>query len=67
MAVRSAEFAFAVRLTFTVPGPVPLPPLVMDIHPRSDAAVHVQLFAVATATEFVPPDAPNANDAVDRV
>jgi hypothetical protein len=39
---------------------------VIVIHARSDAAVHVHAFAVATLTELVPPDAPNDNEDVDN-
>ena len=40
--VRAASDELAVRLTLTTPFPVPFAPLVTDIQPRSEAAVHVQ-------------------------
>jgi hypothetical protein len=65
--VRSAVAALGVTLTLTTPPPLPLEPLVMDIQPLSDAAVHVHWLAVFTVTEFDPPDAGNDNDDVDKV
>jgi hypothetical protein len=42
-------------------------PLLTDIQPRSEAAVHEQWLAVVTDTALVPPDAPNVRDTVDSV
>jgi hypothetical protein len=60
--VRDASDWFAVTLTVTTPFPVPFAPLVIDIHPRSDAALHVQWLAAATFTELDPPEAGNESD-----
>jgi hypothetical protein len=38
----------------------------MDIHERSDAAVHAQWLTVVTLIELVPPGAPNESDAADN-
>jgi hypothetical protein len=59
---RASPFAFAVTVTATLPDPVPLAPLPMVIHPRSDAAVHAHEGPVVTLTDEVPPEAPNASD-----
>ena len=64
--VRSAVAALAVTLTLTTPPPLPLDPLVIDIQPLSDAAVHVHWLAVFTVTEFDPPDAGKDNDDGDK-
>ena len=55
--VRTTLVGFAETVTLTVPPPLPLAPLVMDIQPLSDVAVHVQWLAVLTVTELDPPDA----------
>ena len=65
--LRAASDGLGVRLTLTTPLPVPFEPLVIDIQPRSDAAVHVQWLAVVTFTEPVPPVAPKDSDDVERV
>jgi hypothetical protein len=61
--VRTSVLPFAVTVTLTTPFPVLLVPAVMDIHPRSDAAVQAQFAAVVTVTEPDPPGA--SNDSVD--
>jgi hypothetical protein len=65
--LRGASDEFAVTLTFTTPLPEPVAPLVIDIQPRSDVAVHVQRVAAATFTELEPPDAPKERDVGDSV
>ena len=50
--VRSAVAVLAVTLTLTTPPPLPLDPLVIDIQPLSDAAVHGHWLAVFTVKEF---------------
>jgi hypothetical protein len=66
--VRAALPVLAVRATVTVPFPVPFAPAVIDIHPRSDAVVHVQLAALAvTLTALDPPLAGNVRDDADSV
>jgi hypothetical protein len=60
--VRTAPVGFEETVTLTVPAPLPLAPLVMDIQPRSDVAVHVQWLAALTVTELEPPDASNDRD-----
>jgi hypothetical protein len=51
----------------TTPFPVPVAPPVIDIQPRSDAAVQVHRLAVATVTELEPPEAPNERDGGERL
>ena len=46
---------------------MPLEPLVIDIHARSEVAVHAQPDAVVTATEPVPPFAANESEGVESV
>jgi hypothetical protein len=65
--VRTALVGFEETVTLTVPPPLPLPPLVIDIHPLSDVAVHVQWLAAVTVTEFDPPKASKDNDVGDSV
>ena len=60
--VRSLGFAFAVTLTVTVPDPVPPAPLLIVIHPRSDAAVHARPAAVVTPTKTLPPETSNESE-----
>jgi hypothetical protein len=55
--VRAALAVFADTLNPTLPAPVPLAPLAIDIQLASDLAVHVQLLSVVTVTELDPPAA----------
>ena len=52
----------AVTATVTVPGPEPDAPLVMVIHPRSEAAVQLHEAAVDTLIEPFAASAPKDND-----
>ena len=63
--VRAVSVALAPTATFTTPLPVPDAPLVIDIQPRSDTAVHEQWLAAATVTAPVPPAAPNVSPEVE--
>jgi hypothetical protein len=65
--VRTVSVGFEETVTLTVPPPLPLAPLVMDIQPLSDVAVHVQWLAAVTVTEFDPPDAPKDKDDAESV
>ena len=65
--VRTALVGFDDTVTLTVPPPLPLAPLVMDIQPLSDVAVHVHWLAALTVTELDPPDASNDRDDAERV
>jgi hypothetical protein len=65
--VRTALVGFEETVTLTVPPPLPLAPLVMDIQPLSDVAVHVQWLAALTVTELDPPDASNDKDDAESV
>jgi hypothetical protein len=65
--LRAASDEFAVTLTLTIPLPVPLAPAVIDIHPRSETAVHEQWLAADTLTEPEPPGAPRDSALVDSV
>jgi hypothetical protein len=64
---RSAAALFGPTATLTVPDPVPLEPLVIDIQARSEVAVHAHPDAVVTATEPVPPSAANESEGVESV
>jgi len=64
--VRSLVDALAVTDTWTLPFPRPLPPLTIDIHARSDVALHAQPSAVVTAIDVDPPDAGKDRELVDR-
>ena len=50
-----------------MPFPVPLAPLVIDIHPRFETAVHVQWLAADTFTELEPPAAAIDSDVADSM
>ena len=58
--LRDSVAGFAGTEYVTVPGPLPLPPLVSVIHDPVTAAVHAQPAATATATLPVPPSEANA-------
>ena len=63
---RVSAFGLAVTATLTVPGPEPLAPLPTDIHPRSDAAVHVHCAPVDTVIDALPPEAPKESEEDER-
>ena len=65
--VRTVLVGFEETVTLTVPAPLPLAPLVMDIQPLSDVAVHVHWLAALTVTELEPPDASNDRDDAESV
>ena len=65
--VRAVSDELPVRLTLTTPLPVSFAPLVIDIQPLSETALHVHWRAVVTLTEAGPPDAPTDNDEVESV
>ena len=65
--VRTVFVGFEETVTLTVPAPLPLAPLVMDIQPLSDVAVHVHWLAALTVTELDPPDASNDRDDAESV
>lgn len=51
----------------TVPFPVPLAPLVMDIHARSELADQAHWLVVATVTEAKPPAAGSVSAVTESV
>src|SRR5262249_33749192 len=65
VADRALALAFSVKATVTVPLPVPGAPPVIEIHPRSDAAVQAHPAVVVTVTVPAPAADPNDIDVAE--